>query len=173
LKVFYTLDLELRNEKYNKLIKTKIDELTNERNYIDEKLKYFSVKSVEFIYDEAAAWFRNEMNEVSSKWLIPSDKSRYGIDGYINLVKLIMNNGLLKITDNCKQFWKELEMYQKDEHGKIPKKDDHLINAFQYATGSLNLDFKLALEPKSKPDERRGFSIDEEINFNTSYQEID
>lgn len=143
-------------------------------NAINEVLSKYSFKSVEFIYDEAAVWFKNELQEVdSSKWLMPSAKSRFGVDGYINLVKVIMNQGLLTIASECVNFWKELEMYQKDDNGRIPKENDHLINAFQYACGSLGLDFSESQEPREKPEEKRFYTFQEEFNKEESYEEFD
>jgi len=143
---------------------------------IDERLSKYSFKNVEFVYDEAAAWFRNELNEVSpSKWLIPSNKSNFGVDGYINLVKCFMNRNYIEIAQECTNFWKELEMYQKDDNGRIPKANDHLINAFQYGLGSLGVDLSELQEPKQTPieDQRRGFAMHEDFDFNTSYREIE
>lgn len=146
-------------------------------NAIDEKLKPWlgKVKRIEYVIDEAAAWFSNEMSEIdSSKWFNRSQKSRFGVDGYINLVRAIMNAGLVEATENCTNFWKEFEGYQRDENGKIPKEKDHLINAFQYLCGYLGIDLKEVLEPKPEQKlERRGYSVGEEISLGNEYAEMD
>ncbi len=101
---------------------------------IDDVLKKYStkVRGVEYVYDEAAAWFRNELNEVSpDKWLTPSDKSSFGVDGYINLIRACLNLGLIEVAENCIQFIKEHEEYSKDDNGRIPKVNDHLINCIE------------------------------------------
>lgn len=145
---------------------------------IDEKIKDIKdkVKGIDFIIDEAAAWFTNETAEIRpSRWIAPSQKSRFGVDGYINLVRAFLNKELVEVYEGCKHFIKEHEEYAKDDKGRIPKANDHLINAFQYGLGYLGVDVSELLEPKpiDKDDQRRGFALDSEIDFNTSYKEFD
>lgn len=144
---------------------------------IDEKLKPWlgKVKQVEYVIDEAAAWFSNEMNEIDrSKWFNRSQKSRFGVDGYINLVRAIMNANLIEATENCSNFWDEFEGYQRDEDGKIPKEKDHLINAFEYLCGYLGIDLRTVLEPKPEQKlERRAHTIREDLGEGNPYAELD
>lgn len=133
------------------------------------------VREISFAYDEAAAWFRNELSEIDSRWwLIPSDKSKFGVDGYINLFRAIMNKNLLTICSECPKLIWEMESYIKDEKGKIPKKDDHLINASQYAFSALGLNLEELEEPVIIPkEEPRGYRIEDDLIVNDSYAEID
>lgn len=132
------------------------------------------VKDIEFVYDEAAAWFSNEMSEIDSKWwLIPSQKHRFGVDGYINLVRAVMNKELLTICAKSKKLVWEMESYIKDENGRVPKKDDHLINALQYALGALGLNLEELEEPVTIPkEEPRGFRPEDDFNVGNPYAEI-
>lgn len=143
---------------------------------VNEKLSPYrgKVKGFEYVYDEAAAWFRNEMTELDSKvWLQPSRKSEFGVDGYIELLRNVMNYGLLTITKECPKYIWELESYIKDESGKIPKANDHLINASQYAIGSLGLDFAEIGEPVPiQKETRRAYTIDEDFKINNDYAEL-
>lgn len=140
---------------------------------INQKLKQYTFKNVEYVYDEAAVWFRNELAEVdSNKWLTPSAKSKFGVDGYINLIKTVMNHGLIEIASECTSLWKELEMYQKDDKGNIPKANDHLINALQYGVGFLGLDFSELSEPKENADEKRFYTFDQEFNQENTFEEF-
>ncbi len=133
------------------------------------------VKSVEWVYDEAAAWFLNEMSEVDKRiWLYKSSKSEFGIEGYINLVRNVMNHDMLQVTGNCKKWWWEHEKYQKDEKGRIPDKDDHLINSTQYLCGHLGLDFSQQDEPKMlEAKERRFFTPFDDYRPSTSYLDLE
>lgn len=144
---------------------------------IKEKLKPWEskVRGVDWIYDEAAAYFRSEMNEIDkSVWMVQSSKSEFGAEGYINLVRNFMSHGLIQITENCEKFWWEHENYIKNENNMIPKKDDHLVNATQYLCGSLGLDFNEIDEPKPpQKEERRGHTIEEDINIQNEYGEFD
>lgn len=145
---------------------------------INEKIKPWKdkVKTVEYIFDEASAYFRNELNEISpEKWLIPSQKHNFGVDGYINLIRAVLNAGLIEVVETCKYTIKEHEEYSKDDNGRIPKANDHIINSFQYGCAALGLNLDELQEPKpiDKEDQRRGFAIDEDLDFNTSYKEMD
>lgn len=144
---------------------------------VQEKVSNFKslgLTNIEYVYDEAAAWFRNEVTELGDYWLSPSVKHLYGVDGYINVVRHVMNHDLFNITADCPKTRFELESYQKDDKGKIPKKDDHLINAFQYVLGFLGFTPDNLNEPKN-PDimERRGYTPEEEILPVQSYREFD
>lgn len=143
---------------------------------VQRKVQIFrdmGIKSVDYVYDEAAAWFRNEIGEISSEWLVPTQKNQYGVEGYINVVRHVMADGLFNITPECIKTRWEFEQYQKDDNGNVPKKNDHLINAFQYVLGFLGF---TPDNIKEKDDvleeERRGFTIEEEISMGSSYEEI-
>lgn len=144
---------------------------------IDDKTKRYKdkVRSIEYVYDEAAAWFRNELNEVSpEKWMTPSNKSRFGVDGYINLIRAALNLDLIEVAENCVEFIKEHEEYSKDDNGKIPKANDHLINAFQYGVGSLGLNLTEKDEPKPEiNEEKRYYTMEQDFNKSESLEEFE
>jgi len=144
---------------------------------VSEKLKPLQklVKSVRFGYDEAAAWFRNEIHEFSPWWLEPSSKSDFGVDGYIILVRQHFNKGLLTICADCPNLISELEGYQKDEKGKIPKKDDHNINALQYGLSCLGLRLDEDKPPlELDPDlQKRAYSMSDDFDFSGNMTELD
>lgn len=144
---------------------------------INEKLKVISakgVKSVTYVYDSAARWFRGELNEIDmDKWLVPSDKSK-GLQGEISCWRGILAHGLFTFTDAAPKLRWEMENYILDGNGRIPDKDDHAWQAGAYALRQMGFDFTETLEPKQIDTlERRGFALDEEINFQSSYQELD
>lgn len=137
--------------------------------------KDYGVVNIDYVYDEAAAWFRNEISELGDYWLAPSNKSQYGVEGYINVVRHVMANGLFNITSYCPKMRWELEGYIKDDKGKIPKANDHLINAYQYVLGFLGFTPDNVHEPDEKPwlEELRFHRMEEEYGLNNSYEDLD
>ncbi len=131
------------------------------------------VKDIRFVYDEAAAFFRNEMNEVANWWLEASQKSELGIEGYINLIRTVINKGLLTTCVNLEKFIWEMESYIKDDKGRIPDKDDHLINCLSYMLQALGYNLENLNEPdKLEVEEPRGHRMDDEITFGNEYAEL-
>lgn len=133
------------------------------------------VKSVDYVYDSAALWLAVAVTEIEKDaWLEPSQKHLFGVDGYIVLLRNIMNHGLMTVTDNCtKTIW-ELESYVKDDKGRIPKKNDHAINGLSYLAGSLGYNFNEDPEPKpiDKDTLKRYHSIESDLQINSTYAEI-
>lgn len=132
------------------------------------------VKDVMYVLDEAAAWYRAEVYEYDHKAeIFGSEKHKYGVDGYIIYLRQFMKVGLLTITDKCPRFRKELEGYIRDDKGKIPKVNDHLINAAQYALTALGYDLSELSEPGPKQEEpKRYFKIEDDFKTD-SYAELD
>ena len=57
-----------------------------------------------------------------------------------------------------------MEKYMVDENGRVPKADDHNINALQYGLSALGLDFSEVEEKKPIPQEEpRGHRLEDEI----------
>ena len=135
----------------------------------------FNRANQEYVYDEAAAWYKSAIEEMdSSVWLTPSRKHLYGVDGYINVLRFVLASGLIQMTPDTPMLRWELESYEKDDKGRIPKINDHLINAFQYILDFLGFTPESILEPKAIPleDQRRGFSIEEDFAQDDSMVEI-
>ena len=143
---------------------------------IDEKLNALtkkSVKSIEFVYDSAARWFRNELNEIApDKWLSPCDKSS-GLQGEISCWRGVLSHDHFTFTDATPKLKWEMENYVLDDKGRIPDKDDHLIQAGAYALNKMGFDFTETLEPKENPDERRFYTFEQEFNKQDSFEEFD
>jgi hypothetical protein len=83
-------------------------------------------------YDEAESWFRNEMIDNFGRGLIPSQKAKSDKLSGVSLIKDAMLEGLFTISDRCKWLFWEMENYQKDDKGKIPKGNDHLLDCLRY-----------------------------------------
>ena len=143
---------------------------------IDEKIRPYKdkVKAVEYVVDEAAVWAKLEIQEIApDKWITSSQKARFGVDGYINLVRSVINKDLLTVAKNCVNFIKEHDEYAKDDNGRIPKKNDHLVNCAHYLCGYLGLDLEESSEPKEKEEEQRFYTIEQDFKQSESLEEFE
>lgn len=106
-------------------------------------------------YDEAATWFVNEWIDCfpDEEALEPTHKASNDKMAGLSLIKDIMLENLLVISDRCVNFFKELENLQKDKNGKIPKKDDHLIDDFRYILAAEFYELKPKAEYREDFDE--------------------
>ena len=105
-------------------------------------------------------------------------------EGYSDteVIRMLKNHPVAKVqerrarevAENCVEFIKEHEEYSKDDNGKIPKVNDHLINAFQYGVGSLGLNLDENEEPKpEQKEERRYFTFEQDFNKSESLEEFE
>lgn len=89
------------------------------------------------VYDEAAAWFANEIVPVYNVGLRPTRKSK---DRTLSetragesLLKTLMDlENRFFISERCKNFVWEIENYVTNDKGQYPKKNDHLIDCAMY-----------------------------------------
>jgi hypothetical protein len=141
---------------------------------IEEFMKR-GIKSVEMVYDNAAAWFRNEINDIdkqSTWWLAPCDKSR-GLQGEISCWRGVQAHGYFTWTDATPKLRWEMENYILDEKGRIPDKDDHNIQAGAYILKAMGFDFTESLEPRTiQKEEPRYHTIEEDLNLGSGYEEL-
>jgi hypothetical protein len=112
-------------------------------------------------YDEAALWWANEMLDHFNEGWEPSQKAQNKKDVGIGLLKDIMISDNLVISDRCKKFFWEMDNYRKDQNGKIPKKDDHLIDCIRYVLGADGYHLIEGMEPQDpeKDEMWRGSTI--------------
>jgi hypothetical protein len=98
-------------------------------------------------YDEAATWFANEVLDMFGEGLEPTQKMKSDkITGLTRLKDLMLKRKLF-MSDRCVKFFWELSLYRKDASGKIPKRDDHLIDAARYILDSTFYSVREAPEP--------------------------
>lgn len=89
-------------------------------------------------YDEAETWFANEMVSRFDDGWMPTRKSMRKKEEHISLIKDILLNKRVTVSDRCvKLFW-EMDNYYKDKNDRIPKKDDHLLDCFRYVLDAAN-----------------------------------
>lgn len=85
------------------------------------------------VYDEAAAWFAIEYGEAFDDGFVATSKSVNKKEDGISQIKDMMLKKKLVISDRCKKLYWEMSNYVKDDSGKIPKVNDHLIDCLRYA----------------------------------------
>lgn len=107
---------------------------------IRRKLEEWDIREVDFVCDEAAAWFINEVAQRYNLHFFPSTKAQNKKDMGIGLIKDVLAEGKLTVNKSCTKFIWEMENYVKDDRGQIPKINDHLIDSFRYSLGFWNYD---------------------------------
>jgi hypothetical protein len=109
------------------------------------------------IYDNAAAWFSNE---VADRWgfnLEPCRKDVNKKEDRLSLIKDMMLGGYLHISEKCEKFIWELWNYRVDDNGRIPKENDHAIDAFRYLLSNAYYN-EVPKEPLDESTQMRGFT---------------
>lgn len=115
-------------------------------------------------YDEAETWFANEMLSHFNEHFEPTQKSRTDKMTGLSLIKDILLQGKLVVSDRCEKFYWELDCYQKDSAGKIPKKSDHLIDDFRYCLQASYYSLNEEFEKKPEKDEMwRGATVQDDF----------
>lgn len=124
----------------------------------------------EQIYDEAGAWFAAEAHASFpglEAWA-PTRKGEGGdsekkkTDG-LSLIKDQMLTSRFFVSEHCENLRKEIRGYIKDKNGKIPKKNDHLIDATRYGNSFGALDLSIEVEAELEdPDLKARFKTPEQ-----------
>lgn len=139
-------------------------------------IKTKGISSFEYVYDEAASSFRNEMNSVAPEvWLQPTHKSDTSRGEGLSILRDLIRLGMIEVSPECVKFIWEVENYIKDEKGKIPKKNDHLIDCCFYGLQAMGFTFEQVQAPKEKElDTMSRFTkLEDELNFNNTLNEFD
>lgn len=102
--------------------------------------------------DDQAQWFMTECLARFGIYFSPAEKWKGTKEEGISLIKDQLIYGAVKISDRCENLIKEVEKYAKDGSGKIPKKDDHLIDSWRYLNLLLNYDFKTIQDRADRQD---------------------
>lgn len=84
-------------------------------------------------YDEAEAWFANEIQVNYGVSVTPTSKQTQDIEQDISRLKtLMLSENSLLISDRCRWLIWEILNYVTDEHDCLPKDHDHLIDCLRY-----------------------------------------
>ena len=113
------------------------------------------------IYDHAATWFSVEVAEHFDEALMPCSKDVKKKEAKLTMMKEIMlEEGLFVLSDRCQSFVKEISHYAKNEKGKIPKENDHLLDCMRYILNESNYStmFEEYKKNKNKDDEPRFYT---------------
>lgn len=78
-------------------------------------------------YDQAAAWFANEMSYNYGVGFLPTDKVNNKKEAGVSLLKDIFLMGLITISDRCENTIKEIAGYRTNDRGEFIKKNDHCV----------------------------------------------
>lgn len=119
------------------------------------------------VFDEAAAWYANEVMQQYGVYFMPTAKHLHHKDMGLSLIKDILIHKLVDISDNCKHLFDEMSKYAKDDKGNIPKRNDHLIDCFRYMLGATNYSMTEALEIIKAYDPEKGLWSDVVIHNDT------
>ena len=118
-------------------------------------------------YDQAAAWFENEMRYNHGINFIPTDKINNRKEHGISLLKDLFLMNLMTISDKCVHTIKEISRYQTNDRGEFIKKNDHNIDNLRYILAMSHYDINQAVPPSAGPTSsanRRRLVVEEEMS---------
>ena len=145
---------------------------------IREELKALGFRKFEYVYDEAASWFRNETNELQECkdiFLTPTNKAQNTIESGISIIRDAFNRELVEICDTCEKLKWELDRFIKDDKDKIPVVDDHLIDDLRYHFHFVGYDLHEEAPPKEVDPitSHRYSTIEQDFGINESLSDFD
>ena len=136
-----------------------------------------------FTYDEAAAWFRSEMDfHTPARAWVPTSKTAMKRDPMtkepwgLSIIKDALRYEKVFISEECKMLIKEISNYHRTFNRagdvKILKKDDHLIDCFRYLIWESG--YTLPERPEPGPKDpwklpRRGYRLEEDLKNDAWY----
>jgi hypothetical protein len=89
------------------------------------------------LYDEAALWFATEVRNSFNENLMPTRKATHRKEfgeprPGVSLLKSLILKDKVFFSERCKYAFWEMQSYGFDDNGKLPKKNDHLIDCLCY-----------------------------------------
>lgn len=100
--------------------------------------------------DEAAAWFMSEALDRYQVSFQPTQKALNKKESGLSLIKDLLLHEKITIASECVHLFSEMENYVRDDQGRIPKINDHLIDCLRYALGAAHYS---AVEKKAPEDQ--------------------
>jgi hypothetical protein len=95
-------------------------------------------------YDEASAWFANEVITNYDTAFIATQKHLKSKSEGISLIRDQLNFDMILFNEKCEKTWLDMESYARRENGDIPKEHDHTIDCLRYANSFYNYDINEA-----------------------------
>jgi hypothetical protein len=120
-------------------------------------------------YDYAATWFQNEVMSEYKKAIMPCTKDINKKEEKLSSIKDFLLEDLFIMSDRCKGLISEMSTYATDENGKIPKINDHAIDAVRYMFNAAYLS-TVPRDRHQRPDDRRTWT---EIDYLPDEEIID
>lgn len=112
-------------------------------------------------YDEAAAWFANEVNEQFGRNLMPTHKQKRhptneeARAGESILNTVMMAENMFLVSDRCQKFLWEILQYMFGDGGKYPTKNDHIMDLLFYFVNETNYTIIEEIDPTLNYSEER------------------
>jgi hypothetical protein len=103
------------------------------------------------IYDEAEAWFQQEMQSNFREAWRPTKKQKHSVDDGISIIKTMMTvPDTLFVSDECKNLCFEFDNYVTDEDGEYPDDFDHEVDLTRYLVTEIHFNFREKVKPEDK-----------------------
>lgn len=133
---------------------------------IQELAPYLDKDCWNFVYDEAATWFRNEMQD-RQYGFNPTMKRSHGKDQGLSTIKDAWVKNHVVMSDNCQMLMWELTQYIRNDKGKIPNKDDHLIDTLRYLLAAchyhITQDDPYEARFPTKGELTKGYTVEDDL----------
>jgi hypothetical protein len=121
-------------------------------------------------YDNAATWFYNEVMAEYRDALTPCSKDVNKKEEKLSVMKDFLIEDLFIVSDRCKGLISEMSTYATDDDGKIPKKNDHAIDAMRYLFNAAYLN-TVPRERHKRPEDRREWTSVDYMDDNDIIEE--
>ena len=121
-------------------------------------------------YDYAASWFQAEVQVEYKRALLPCVKDIKSKSDKLSVIKDFLlekiedNRSMLTISNRCSNLISEMATYATDENDKIPKKNDHAIDALRYLFNAANLN-TVPKQRRQKDEDRRIWTPEDDEEF--------
>ena len=117
-------------------------------------------------YDHAATWFMNEVMDRYDRGLMPCEKDLKNKENKLGMIKDMLLESKMIFSDKCLEgyfneagiIW-EMVNYRKDDKGKIPKENDHAIDALRYKLNAMHYEFAWITKQEKLKLDYRGMPV--------------
>lgn len=171
--VLFCLYNELTKKLYliDEILETKMADMTARKIFertepMIKAIMKRGVKDIRWVYDEAAAWFRNELNDVPGcNWsLEPTQKASNTSESGISIIRTLFDLKMIEVSKDLVHFKSDFDGYIKDDKGRLPLKLDEFPDLLRYTVHACGYDLKELEEKIIDPDDMvRAVSMEQDI----------